>query len=196
MTTIHFVRHGEVHNPRDIFYARLPRFRLSATGRQQAQAAGLYLKSRPISAVFSSPLLRARQTAQTIAGEVGQPIQISTLLNEIYTPYQGRPFAEMEAIGWNIYENIPPHYDQPEAILQRIRRFAQGVCRRYPGGEVVAVTHGDILLHARLWAQNLPPTHQNRRGVLPYPEHASLNSVVFENNQPRHFSYYAPYSHK
>ena len=35
-TTIHFVRHGEVHNPDHILYERLPGFHLSDRGRRMA----------------------------------------------------------------------------------------------------------------------------------------------------------------
>ncbi|MEM8862270.1 MAG: phosphoglycerate mutase family protein, partial [Chloroflexota bacterium] len=45
LTTISFVRHGEVYNPNKIFYGRLPRFGLSDLGCEQAIAAGDYLDS-------------------------------------------------------------------------------------------------------------------------------------------------------
>ena len=39
-TTVHLVRHGEVHNPERILYGRLPGYRLSARGEQMAQRVG------------------------------------------------------------------------------------------------------------------------------------------------------------
>ena len=36
-TVVHLLRHGEVHNPDKILYGRLPNFRLSETGRHQAE---------------------------------------------------------------------------------------------------------------------------------------------------------------
>ena len=33
---IHVMRHGNVHNPKEVYYGRLPRFHLSALGRKQA----------------------------------------------------------------------------------------------------------------------------------------------------------------
>ena len=60
------MRHGEVHNPRAIFYGRMPRFRLSEAGRRQAEAAADYLAGAPLAAIYTSPLLRARQTAAII----------------------------------------------------------------------------------------------------------------------------------
>ena len=64
LTQIHFVRHGEVHNPQKIYYGRLPGFPLSEEGRRQAQAAAHALRARPLAAIFSSPMQRARETAE------------------------------------------------------------------------------------------------------------------------------------
>ena len=38
-TTVHLVRHGEVHNPTGVLYGRLPGFRLSAAGEEMATVA-------------------------------------------------------------------------------------------------------------------------------------------------------------
>lgn len=194
MTTIHFVRHGEVHNPTDVMYGRLPRFRLSERGVEQAKSAARYLKDHPIVAVFSSPMLRARQTAGIIAAEHGLKVQRTGLLNEIYTPYQGKPHSVLEAIEWRMYENIAPEYEQPQDVITRLEKFMQKVRAQYPTQAVVAVTHGDLVLHARLWALGLPITHEARRSIQPYPGTASLNTVIFEPNNPKPtFRYTLPY---
>jgi len=62
-TAISFVRHGEVYNPDNIFYGRLSGFRLSDNGNYQAVQAAETLNGSQLAAIFSSPLLRARQTA-------------------------------------------------------------------------------------------------------------------------------------
>lgn len=192
-TTIHFIRHGEVHNPAGILYARLPRFRLGDHGREQAQHAAHYLKERPIQAVFSSPMLRARQTAQIIAAPHDLKVQITQFLTEIYTPYQGKPYQFLDDMKWNLYENIPPEYETQEDVMARIKRFAQKVCKIHPNQEVVAVTHGDILLHARLWAENKPLTYHDLRGIQPYPATASINTIEFNGAKPVSFRYAEPY---
>lgn len=62
-TRISFVRHGTVDNPRDVFYGRLPGFVLSVEGDRQARAAAEALRHEPIAAIYTSPMRRARQTA-------------------------------------------------------------------------------------------------------------------------------------
>jgi broad specificity phosphatase PhoE len=179
-TTIHFVRHGEVHNPDDVFYARLPRFRLSEKGIRQAQAGGQHFRAQPIAAIYHSPMLRARQTALHIGQVLGLPLRQTALLNEIHTPHQGRPTAEMTAIDWNIYLNLPPGYETQADLMARLQRFAHQACRRHPGAEVIAVSHGDVVIHAQMWARGLPVTHEGRKSVQPYPTHVSITTLHFE----------------
>lgn len=195
MTTIHFVRHGEVYNPDGVFYARLPRYRLSDEGRKQAAAAANHFKDKKLAAIYHSPLLRARQTAAIIAApHNGVPKHQSQQIIEIHTPYQGGQLAEMDAMNWRIYENVPPEYEQPEDIMKRIQEFAQVVRKRYAEGEVVAVTHGDIVIHAQLWARQLPLTHAARMSIQPYPTTASISTLIFKNgvDQPA-FAFHIPY---
>lgn len=180
MTVIHFVRHGQVHNPAQLLYGRLPRFPLSATGRVQAEAAARVLQARPLAAVFSSPRLRAVQTARIIAGQHPDlRVRISRLLDETHTPHEGRPLAELEASGWDMFTDIPPHYERPEDIFNRAQRFIRRVRRRFPQGEVVAVTHGELLLWMHLWVHGLPFTLETQFLINPFPETASITTLTF-----------------
>lgn len=68
---VYFVRHGEVENPERIKYGRLPGFPLTAKGAAEAQRLAEELWGKGIQAIFCSPLLRTRQTAQPIAQKLG-----------------------------------------------------------------------------------------------------------------------------
>ena len=70
-TIIYFVRHGKVYNPTDILYGRLPRFGLAEEGIQQIEQTATYLKQEAIDVLYSSPLLRAKQTAEIIQKRLG-----------------------------------------------------------------------------------------------------------------------------
>ena len=62
-----FLRHGEVQNETNVFYANLPGFYLSRKGEMQAKDAGIKIKEQfDIKNIISSPLLRARQTAEIV----------------------------------------------------------------------------------------------------------------------------------
>jgi broad specificity phosphatase PhoE len=194
-TTIHLVRHGEVHNPQGIFYGRLPRFGLSATGRAQAEAARDFLATRPWTALYTSPLLRARQTATIIAqSRPGLKPCRESRLTEILSPYEGQPYAVLEAIAWDLFRDVAPPYENAQAVVDRLQSVCYALVRRHTGQEVVAVTHGALVVFAQLWGRGLAFTYANERSIQPYPATASINSLIFDSltDRPR-FEYHKPY---
>lgn len=185
-TTLLFIRHGQVHNPDYIFYGRLPRFRLSETGRQQARFAGRALNGAPVAAIFSSPMLRARQTAREIFRyHPHLTVRISKLLSEISTPFEGRPADEVDRRYGDVYSGIDSRYEQPADIVKRVQKFMQRVCRQYAGKQIAAVTHGDVIAFAVMWAHRhqLLPSHKSRLiafGIPDgYPAPASITTFTF-----------------
>ncbi len=205
-TTIVFIRHGQVENPHGVIYGRLPRFGLSALGRRQAAAAAAALcaavssatSGRPLTldrptAIFSSPMLRARQTARIIAVQFpALKLQISRAINEVYSPYEGGPVALVERSHWQVYEGIPASYEQPMDVLGRALKFMAAARRKYPGECVLAVSHGDLIYFLTLWAQGQALT--GKKGQTFYPAPASLSSFVFEGDgsgKPE-YQYYQP----
>jgi broad specificity phosphatase PhoE len=205
-TTIVFIRHGQVENPRAVIYGRLPRFGLSALGRRQAAAAAEALSlsarsasgSRPIEldaprAIFSSPMLRARQTAQNIAAQFPElKVHISRVINEVYSPYEGGPVAMVERSHWEVYEGIPANYEQPMDVLSRALKFIAEARRKYPGECVLAVSHGDLIYFLTLWATGQALT--GKKDQTRYPAHASLSSFIFEGDglEKPAYHYYRP----
>ncbi len=178
-TQIFFVRHGEVHNPGAIFYGRLPRFRLSALGERQAEAAGRVLAAEPLAAIYTSPLLRARQTGRIIARKhPAIPVKTTQAIVEIRSRLQGTATATLDATSWNFYEPRLHADDETIAdIAARIEGFARLIERRHPGHPVVAVTHGDILAIARARFSGWPLALASIRGAV-YPGTASILRVT------------------
>jgi broad specificity phosphatase PhoE len=196
-TTLHLVRHGQVHNPNDIFYGRMPRFRLSDLGRRQAAWVGKHFAAAYLAAVYSSPLLRARQTANIIAGIAGAPRHQSSLILEVKSPLQGIPLAELKARNYDLYTGSPAEYEQPDDVLDRVQRFMHHLVRRHPGQTIAAVSHGDVLLIAYLWAAGTHPTPKSMRSVAAagqYPTHAGMYTfrLKSEDNRPEFLGYTQP----
>jgi broad specificity phosphatase PhoE len=69
---VHLVRHGEVENPDRLFYGRLPGFSLSSEGTSQAhRSAGHLSRFSTNVELVTSPLERARETAEIVRGALG-----------------------------------------------------------------------------------------------------------------------------
>jgi broad specificity phosphatase PhoE len=190
-TRIHLVRHGEVHNPDRILYGRLPRFGLNDAGRRQVRATARWLEGRPLAALYSSPMLRARQTARAVAERrPGLRLRISTWLNEVHTRYQGRPGAELDARGGDVYTGSGNGYEQPQDLVKRVSKFSMRVRKRYAGRQVAAVTHGDVVAFTALWALGFDLTPKNKTRLLragypvAYPGHASVTTLIYHTGDP------------
>jgi broad specificity phosphatase PhoE len=178
-TTLYFVRHGHVHNPANIVYARLPRFRLSDEGREQAAIAAQTLKDTHPAAIYSSPMLRARQTAAIIAAQhPGLRVRIDSQINENHTPYEGAPLAEI--MGKDIFAGVQPPFDRPADLMARSVAFIERMHRRHAGESIIAVTHGDIVRVIIRWAMGYPPQRDGRE--LPFPGTGSVTALVFASD--------------
>ena len=185
-TTISLVRHGQVHNPDKIFYGRLPRFGLSETGVSQAREAGRVLESQSVAAVFSSPLLRARQTAeQILATQPRLKLRQSQLLLEICSPWDGKPAKEVDRRSDDIYSGSGPQFEQPQDVVLRVKKFFRRVLRDYSGRHVAAVTHGDVVAFAVLWANRAEVSARNKAALHKfgisdgYPATGSITTFLY-----------------
>lgn len=194
-TTILFIRHGEVDNPRRLIYGRMPRFGLSPLGRRQAAAAAAAPALARLNprAIYSSPMLRARQTAQIITDQFPElRMHISRDINEVYSPYEGGPVEMVERSHWDVYTDIPANFEHPVDVLGRALGFIAGVRKKFPGECVLAVSHGDLIYFLTLWATGQALTNQKDQAF--YPAHASLSSFVFDGDgagKPE-YSYFQP----
>ena len=75
-TRFYLIRHADVENPHAILYGHLDGFPLSALGRAQAVALGDRLRNAGVARVVHSPLARAVETAQLIAGELNPQVPL------------------------------------------------------------------------------------------------------------------------
>lgn len=202
MTIIHLTRHGDVHNPEQIYYGRIPNYRLSDLGRKQAQSAGHFLSDKPISAIFASPQQRTQETAGIINEQfVGLNITTEERLNEVYTPYDGITLDELIARNFDMYTDTQPPYEQPIDIQNRVLDFMHHICKTYPKQEVVAVSHGDILVFAYMYAKQAELNMDTKSDLMAlglpddYPATASIMSFTFsdDDNVIPTVSYTCPY---
>jgi broad specificity phosphatase PhoE len=149
VTVIWLARHAQAHNPTAVLYGRLPRVGLSPAGQLQARALADFLADRPLAAVYSSPMLRARQTARAIvaAQPAGLAVHLAQDLHEIRTSWQGQPLTELDAVHWDFYTSPrSPTDERLHGIRDRMCHWVARMLRRYPGAEVVGVSHGDPVL--------------------------------------------------
>src|SRR4051794_27499550 len=93
VTVVHLVRHGEVDNAKGVLYGRLPDFHLSSSGHTMAGAAAAALAGPGIAVVRSSPLDRARESAEPIAASHGLDVELDERLIEPWNIFEGLTFG-------------------------------------------------------------------------------------------------------
>lgn len=80
---LYFVRHGESEaNTQQVISNRESSFRLTPLGRRQATTLAEKLRQVPFTAIFSSPVRRAKETADILSGSFHRPYQVTEALRE------------------------------------------------------------------------------------------------------------------
>lgn len=173
-------------------YGRLPRFGLSAKGREQAEETGRFTGTRRVDALYSSPLLRARQTADIIS-QYHPHLRRRTAadLIEVRSSYQGQPNSILKP-GFSFYDPVNHECDESMAdVFSRMLAFLRMVLRRHQGERVVAVSHADPIVIMRLGLQSAPYTTESLHSEV-YPARASVNQITIGPETPMQLEYFAP----
>lgn len=203
-TRISLVRHATVHNPENICYGRLPGFSIGTKGRLEASRTAKALKNLAIDGIYSSPMLRCRQTAAEILKYHHLKLKQSSLITEVLTPFQGECEDLIHSRDGDVYTGTDPKYEQPEDILLRVQKFLFRARRSFPEKHVVAVTHGDVVLFMVLWASGFPPTPSSKKkfltlGILnEYPAVSSITTFSYsttEKDERPSIAYFNPKIH-
>lgn len=106
------VRHGQTAWNKDLHFRGTTDLPLSELGFAQAQRIAEWLKNEPIRAIYSSPLLRAIQTAQPLADALGLPVRIHHgLISVDYGEWQGHTPKEVSTLWPDLYRQYlhAPH---------------------------------------------------------------------------------------
>ena len=195
-----FVRHGEsiVNKTKTISNRVSDNAPLTEIGRQQAQELLARIKGRKITSIYSSPLMRARETAEIIADGFGLEVEISDALRE---PDCGEIEGRSDAAAWKM------HSDQEEAwirgdidyrlkggeslrdVRDRFIPFMEEVLSKHreDTGDIIFVSHGSILVNTLpLILTNINFTHtaslENSSYVLVDSSESGLRCIEWGGN--------------
>jgi 2,3-bisphosphoglycerate-dependent phosphoglycerate mutase len=157
-TRILAIRHGETAWNVDVRIQGNTDIALNARGRDQAlrlgAAVGRSHESEPVSAIYSSDLARAFETAQAVANNVGLAVQRDVGLRERgFGIFEGQTFDEVmqtrpeDAKRWRLRE---PDYcpEGGESLSQfraRILRCVEALAEQHPGEQIAVVAHGGVM---------------------------------------------------
>jgi broad specificity phosphatase PhoE len=204
-TTVHLLRHGEVHNPTGVLYGRLPEFHLSERGVAMAETVAARLagahggERRDVVHVVASPLVRAQETARPIAEAFGLEIASDERLVEAANHFEGLTFGVGDGslrrpTHWRyLWNPFRPSWGEPYRSQVARMLAAVGQARAAAEGhEAVVVSHQlpiwvtrQALAGRRLW-------HDPRRRQCSV---ASLTSLRYDGERLVDITYSEPAAH-
>ena len=152
---LYIIRHGQT----DMNIAKKIQGRqdipLNERGHFQAQCLGKAMENRPITAVFSSPQIRAMETAIAVASPAGVPvIPVRDLMEINYGVWEGKTEEELlrddralyEAWWSHPAETAPPEGESINQVNERCRQAWKEIKPQLTGDAAI-VAHGGLLAH-------------------------------------------------
>ena len=161
VTTLYIVRHCQsAGNLSGRFQGRVDA-PVSEVGEKQFELLSLRFRNEPLDAVYSSPLIRAYQTAEAIDRFHNLPIQtmdglleidVGEIENKLLTDI-GQEYPEL-AHNWDHAPDLCefPGGETMAQVYQRINQAIDEIVAENPGKRVAVSTHGGVIrnLYARV----------------------------------------------
>ncbi len=188
MTTFLLVRHGLTDAVDHVLTGTQSGVHLNAAGREQVARLAGRLRYVPLVAVASSPLERALETATPIAANHQIDVETIAALTEFEVgEWAGRTFASLDGTPeWQRFNAVRSLTRAPggELMLDVQRRGVSTLLdlhARYASGNVVVVSHGDVIRAMLLFALGMPIDFFHRLDVAP----ASISVLEIGAGPPR-----------
>lgn len=154
--SFYFLRHGESEGNRSNTIQGREDFPLSEPGREHARAAGRWFADRKVDLLYSSPLKRARETADIVRREAGtdEPVETTDLMELDTGIFSGYTFEEIgehfpeasQVFRVESWESVPGAEPIASLYARAERHWNRIVDDANAGHEViVSVTHGGLL---------------------------------------------------
>ncbi|MFE2279533.1 histidine phosphatase family protein [Streptomyces sp. NPDC059454] len=178
-------RHGETEWSRAGRHTGRTDLPLTPAGETQAKSLSRLLAGRTFGLVLTSPLVRARRTAELagLAGATEDP----DLREWDYGAYEGITTAEIRRTrpGWDLWtDGVPPGREfpgeAPEQVGERTDRVLSRVAGALEEGDVMLVAHGHLLRVLTARRLGLPPS----AGRLFRLETGTLSRLSSEHGRP------------
>lgn len=164
-TTFLLIRHGAHVIGGGTIAGRSETAVLSDLGRSQAESMARRVAALPTppTAVYASPVIRARQTAAPLAGRLGLSVQTADALAEVdYGDWTGRTLDELRPLDpwkhWNAFRSGArvPGGERMLDIQSRVVHLILDLRARHDGDTVAVVSHGDVIKSAVAYFLGVP----------------------------------------
>ncbi|MBV9504203.1 MAG: histidine phosphatase family protein [Acidobacteriia bacterium] len=174
MAKFYLIRHGENDMVGKALAGWMPGVHLNATGRAQAERLAARLLTLGVDRIYASPLERAQETAEPIAGALGLNVETRESLGEFPAgEWTGKTFRELEDDPkWQIFNQYRSGTRVPggELMLEtQTRIVAELLCLRdrHEKERIAVVSHADPIRAALTFFLGMPLDFYRRMEVSP-----------------------------
>lgn len=196
MTKVYLIRHGKTQwNLESRYQGANGDSPLLKDSYREIELLASSLQRIPFEHTYTSPLKRARVTAQALLNHLNPeiPLTIDSRLKEFNLgKMEGMHFEDVAAKWPEVLKNFrhhPDKYDESlvegESFLEVIARFRAAIeeyCRQYPNGNILVISHGAALNAAINALIGTPLAHLKDRGGL-----SNTSTTILTTNDDRHF---------
>lgn len=188
LTLVLLVRHATTETTGKLLPGRAGGLHLSPSGRAEAAAVAERVSQVPrLACVYSSPMERAKETAEPIAAAVGLLVREEPRLNECdFGDWTGRKLADLRELPeWRMLQRRPSGFRFPggESFLEmqvRISSAVEELAVLHQGESVVVVSHADPIKAAAANAAGMHLDCFQRLVVAP----ASVTALAYGGYTP------------
>ena len=154
MAKLYLIRHGETDYNNALRFQGQTDIPLNRKGIEQAEKAAAFFRDIPLQAIYTSTLIRAKTTAEIIAGVKGMELQETDALREmsfgIWENMNSKDIQKKYAKEWKDFFASPANTTIPQGesmsdVQKRAYPTVQEILDRYPEGDVAFVAHGGII---------------------------------------------------
>ncbi|MEK7390553.1 MAG: class I tRNA ligase family protein, partial [Patescibacteria group bacterium] len=214
------MRHGEAEFNLTDTVSCLPKDnnKITERGRAEVLTTAGKLKKEGIDLIYSSDLVRAKQTAEIVAGELGIPAE-----NVVYTPeirelnagvYNGRAWDEYRK-SFNSsearFETAVEDGETLSALRDRAVKFIYDMEKKHTGKKILVISHGDTLFLMEAGVRGLTKkelmavfanktlankankTSADKRGLIPTGSFHPLDFAPIPHNENFELDFHRPY---
>lgn len=163
MTSLFLIRHASCDGLGQTLWGRTPGIRLNDEGRFQARQLAEACKEIQFDAIYSSPLERALETAETIAYVKKLEVRKSNALNEIdFGVWMGKTFEELARDErWRHFNSRRSTASVPDGesfleVQNRVVKELDRLSGEHGEGRVAIVSHADVIRAAVAYFAGTP----------------------------------------
>ena len=152
MTTFFLIRHAACGGLGQKLWGRTPGICLNEKGEMQAQRLAERFRNIKLDAIYSSPLERARQTADVVAQNTKLDVRTSAAANEInFGEWTGKTFDELSSDEqWRRFNShrsmtMVPGGESFLEVQNRIVKEIEELAAQYGKAHLAIVSHADVI---------------------------------------------------